>query len=126
MSDPVFSANDLIRYYQQLAESNGGLTSTQQFARLFRIPGMNHCTGGPALDDFDDLTAIEDWVEKGVAPDQMIATGATFPGRSRPLCPFPKISKYNGSGSTDDSANFACETLKTSGSEKATATGPIR
>ncbi len=120
MSDPVFSANDLIDYYQRLAESNGGLTKTRQFVRLFRIPGMNHCAGGPALDDFDDLTAIEDWVEKGAAPDQMIATGATFPGRSRPLCPYPEISKYKGTGSTDDSANFACENVKASGSGKST------
>lgn len=121
MSDPVFSANDLIHYYQRLAENNGGLTSTEQFVRLFRIPGMNHCAGGPALDDFDDLTAIESWVEKGVAPDQMAATGATFPGRSRPLCPYPKYSKYKGAGGTDDSANFTCENVKVSGSEKAAA-----
>ncbi len=82
---------------------------------------MNHCAGGPALDDFDDLTAIEEWVEKGLAPDRMIATGATFPGRSRPLCPYPEVSKYKGTGSIDDSANFACENVKTSGSEKAKA-----
>jgi pimeloyl-ACP methyl ester carboxylesterase len=119
MSDPVFSANDLIHYYQRLAENNGGLTSTEEFVRLFRIPGMNHCAGGPALDDFDDLTAIEDWVEKGVAPDRMIATGATFPGRSRPLCPYPSFSEYKGAGSTDDAANFTCENVQVSGSEKA-------
>lgn len=120
MSDPVFSANDLVRYYQHLAENNGG-AKAQEFVRLVRIPGMNHCAGGPALDDFDDLTAIEEWTEEGVAPDQMIATGATFPGRSRPLCPFLKSSQYKGPGTTDDSANFACENLKASGSEKATA-----
>ena len=65
MSDPVFSANDLIRYYGRLSEGNAGMASTQQFARLFRVPGMNHCAGGPALDDFDDLTAIEDSGGKG-------------------------------------------------------------
>lgn len=109
MSDPVFSANDLILYYQHLADDNGGMTRAQQFARLFRIPGMNHCAGGPALDEFDDLTAIEDWVEKGVAPDRLVATGREFPGRSRPLCPYPQISRYRGSGSTEDARNFACE-----------------
>ncbi len=121
MSDPVFSANDLIHYYRRLAEKSGGLASTRKFVRLFRIPGMNHCAGGPALDDFDDLTAIEQWVEKGVAPDQLIAAGAAFPGRSRPLCAFPGISKYKGTGSSEDAANFACEDVKTSGSEKASA-----
>ena len=118
MSDPVFSANDLISYYRRLTQANGGMTSTQQFVRLFRIPGMNHCGGGPALDDFDDLTAIEDWVEKGVAPDRLIATGRDFPGRNRPLCPYPEISKYNGTGSTEDAKNFTCQNLQSSGSEK--------
>ncbi len=118
MSDPVFSANDLIRYYARLADTSGGMTSTQQFARLFRIPGMNHCMGGPALDTFDDLTAIEDWVEKGIAPDRLVATGASFPGRSRPLCPYPQISKYKGSGSTDDAGSFSCTNVKESGSQK--------
>ena len=122
MSDPVFSANDLIRYYQRLMEKNGGLRDAQQFVRLFRIPGMNHCAGGPALDDFDDLTAIENWVEEGVAPDQMIATGAAFPGRSRPLCPFPKIAKYKGTGGTENAASFACEDVQASGSGKSAAT----
>lgn len=109
MSDPVFSANDLIRYYGRLVQANGGITSTQQFARLFRIAGMNHCFGGPALDTFNDLTAVEDWVEKGVAPDRLIATEREFPGRSRPLCSYPQISKYNGSGSTEDAKNFTCQ-----------------
>ncbi len=126
MSDPVFSANDLIRYYQRLAEKNGGLANAQQFVRLFRIPGMNHCAGGPALDDFDDLSAIEEWVEEGVAPDQMIATGTTFPGRSRPLCPFPKISKYKGTGSAEDSSSFACEDVEASASGKSTAAPKIQ
>jgi Tannase and feruloyl esterase len=109
MSDPVFSANDLIRYYRKLADENGGMTSTRQFARLFRIPGMNHCFGGPGLDEFDDLTAIEDWVEKGLPPDRLVAAGREFPGRSRPLCPYPQISRYKGSGSIEDAANFVCE-----------------
>ena len=118
MSDPVFSANDLIGYYGRLANSSGGLASMREFARLFRIPGMNHCMGGPALDTFDDLTAIENWVEKGVAPDQLTATGSSFPGRSRPICPYPQISKYKGSGSTEDAANFICATVKEPGSQQ--------
>lgn len=108
MSDPVFNANDLIHYYQRLAQANGGTAETRGFARLFLIPGMNHCQGGPALDRFDVLTSIEDWVEKSVPPKEIVATGKTFPGRSRPLCPYPQIARYKGSGSTDDAQNFVC------------------
>ena len=108
MSDPVFSANDLIHYYQNLTHDNGGMDHGRAFARLFLIPGMNHCMGGQALDDFDALTAIENWVEKGEVPEKIIATGKTFPGRSRPLCSYPEIPRYKGSGSTEDAANFSC------------------
>ncbi len=108
MSDPVFSANDLIHYYQKLTHDNGGMDHARAFARLYLIPGMNHCMGGPALDDFDGLTAIENWVEKDEAPDKIMATGKAFAGRSRPLCSYPEIPRYKGSGSTEDAANFAC------------------
>jgi feruloyl esterase len=108
MSDPVFSANDLIRYYRRLMEENGGMEHGREFARLFRVAGMNHCGGGPALDKFDALTAIQEWVEQGKAPDRMIATGTTFPGRSRPLCAYPETPHYKGSGSTEDAVNFVC------------------
>ena len=108
MSDPVFSANDLIRYYQRMAEDNGGMEQARGFARLFRIPGMNHCFGGPALDNFDALTAIQEWVEKGSPPESMVATGHAFPGRSRPLCPYPETPHYKGSGNTDEAKTFVC------------------
>jgi pimeloyl-ACP methyl ester carboxylesterase len=109
MSDPVFSANDLIHYYQKLTHDNGGMDHARAFARLYLIPGMNHCMGGPALDNFDPLTAIEAWVEKGEAPDRILATGKAFSGRSRPLCSYPEIPRYKGSGSTEDAANFVCK-----------------
>jgi pimeloyl-ACP methyl ester carboxylesterase len=109
MSDPVFSANDLIRYYRRLADDNGGMEAVRSSARLFRIPGMNHCFGGPALDNFDTLTAIQEWVEKGNAPESIVATGKAFPGRSRPLCAYPDAPHYQGSGSTDDGRNFICQ-----------------
>ena len=108
MSDPVFSANDLIRYYQRMAEDNGGMEQARGFARLFRIPGMNHCFGGPALDNFDALAAIQEWVEKGSPPESMVATGHAFPGRSRPLCPYPETPHYKGSGNTDEAKTFVC------------------
>ena len=109
MSDPVFSGLDLIRYYKQVEQSNGGEKDTQDFARLFLVPGMNHCGGGPALDDFDTLGSIQAWVEEGKAPDRLVSSGLAFPGRTRPLCAYPKIAKYDGKGNTDDAASFSCQ-----------------
>ncbi len=73
------------------------------------MPGMEHCGGGPSLDHFDMLTAVVDWVEKGKAPDKVIATGKAFPGRSRPLCAFPKHAQYLGSGNSEDAQSFQCQ-----------------
>src|SRR5262249_2603368 len=70
--------------------------------RLFMVPGMDHCAGGDGPNTFDALSALEQWVEKGKAPDQMIASK---PGRTRPLCPYPQAAVYKGSGSTDEAAN---------------------
>ena len=109
-SDPVFSSKDTIRYYKSLAQANGGDASS--FARLFLVPGMAHCSGGPATDNFDPLTAIQNWVEKGTAPDAITArAGATtpWPQRTRPLCAYPKAAVYQGSGSLEDAANFTCK-----------------
>jgi feruloyl esterase len=83
--------------------------ATQQFFRLFMIPGMQHCSGGPGATTFDMLTALENWVEKGKAPD-IIPASRAIPGgvRTRPLCLYPAVAAYNGRGSTDDAANFTC------------------
>lgn len=108
LSDPVFSASDTEAYYRALAADNGGMDATRGWARLFLVPGMNHCGGGPALDQFDALSPMVDWVENGVAPDRMAATGASFPGRSRPLCPYPQQAHYSGSGSTEQASSFSC------------------
>jgi feruloyl esterase len=112
MSDPVFSAFDLIRYYKQIEEHNGGEARTEEFARLFLVPGMNHCGGGPALDDFDSLTALQEWVEEGKAPQSMISSGQAFPGRTRPLCAYPQIAIYDGKGNPEDAASFSCQKPK--------------
>jgi feruloyl esterase len=107
-SDPWFSALDTLQYYKSLAAANGGAEKVAEWSRLFLVPGMAHCGGGPALDRFDMLTAVVNWVEKGIAPDSVIATGKAFPGRSRPLCPFPKHAQYKGQGNTEDASNFEC------------------
>ena len=112
MSDPIFSATETIDYYTKLAARNGGVDATQSFARAYLVPGMNHCSGGPATDGFDSIQAMVDWVERGVAPDRIPARAAPnnawFPNRTRPLCPYPAYARYKGSGSIEDAASFDC------------------
>lgn len=121
-SDPIFSSNDTTAWYEQLRAANGADASN--FARYFPVPGMNHCSGGPATDQFDMLTPLVNWVEKGQAPDSVTASarGAGNAGgvnadvpagwaanRTRPLCAYPKVARYNGTGSIEDAANFSCQ-----------------
>jgi hypothetical protein len=108
MSDPVFSANNLIAYYNRITRANGGANQTLAFARLFLLAGVNHCGGGPGLDSFDSLTALESWVEDGVPPSRILARGNAFPGRTRPLCPYPQTPHYNGWGNPENAASFIC------------------
>jgi feruloyl esterase len=108
VSDPWFSALDTVGYYERLAEANGGMTATQSWSRLFLVPGMGHCAGGPALDRFDLLSAVVDWVERDRAPDSVVATGTAFPGVSRPLCPHPRTAHFEGRGNPKDAASFEC------------------
>lgn len=113
-SDPVFSVNDTIQWYEKLTANNGGDASG--FARLFTVPGMTHCNGGPATDQFDALSAMMTWVEAGQAPDQIIAavspTNPDLPAdwsksRTRPLCVWPQIAKYK-EGDKEQAASFQC------------------
>ena len=112
MSDPVFSANDLLRFYKQIEQSNGGERKTESFARLFLVPGMNHCSGGPGLDDFDTLGTMQAWVEEGKVPQRIISSGQAFPGRTRPLCAYPLTAIYDGHGNPEDAASFNCRLPK--------------
>jgi feruloyl esterase len=109
MSDQAFSAMDTLDYYQRMAKANGGMDKVQNWSRFFLVPGMYHCRGGEfALDNFDLLTAAVNWVEKGKAPDSVVATGKAFPGRSRPLCAYPKYAYYKGKGDPEDANSFEC------------------
>jgi feruloyl esterase len=108
-SDPWFSPLDTLEYYKSLAATNGGADKVAEWGRMFLVPGMNHCGGGQALDQFDMLSAVANWVEKGIAPESVIATGKAFPGRSRPLCAYPKHAQYTGQGDTNDAHNFKCQ-----------------
>lgn len=105
LSDQGMAAGPLIDWYERIRPAAAG--GPQQWARLFLVPGMTHCAGGQSTDEFDMLTAIQDWVEKGRAPDRVVATGRAFPGKSRPLCPYPQVARYQG-GNPDDAASFAC------------------
>ncbi|HEV2348537.1 MAG TPA: tannase/feruloyl esterase family alpha/beta hydrolase [Terriglobia bacterium] len=107
-SDPWFSPLDTFDYYKDMAAANGGLEAVSKWSRFYFVPGMGHCGGGPALDQFDLLGAMVNWVEKGGPPNSVIATGKAFPGRSRPMCAYPTHAQYMGQGDTEDAKNFQC------------------
>jgi hypothetical protein len=117
-SDPVFSTVDIVDWYEKLNKNHRN--QAQNFARLFVVPGMNHCAGGPATDQFDAFSALVTWVEKGVAPATIAAhvnaENKSLPAswsktRSRPLCPWPSTATYT-SGDIESAASFACATEK--------------
>ena len=111
-----FSPLAMVHWYQALNAANGGgpfdYSQVQTFMRLFMMPGAQHCGGGPATSTIDPFTSVVNWVEKGTAPASIIGTAPAqtpFPGRTRPLCPFPQYAHYKGSGSIEDAANFTCQ-----------------
>jgi Tannase and feruloyl esterase len=128
VNDGIFSGASIARWYRNMNRAMDG--NATDFARLFMVPNMAHCGGGPATNDFavNELNAITAWVENGVAPDRIVAANhntsspfvsnyglfdpriaSNFPaGGTRPLCVYPKMSKYKGAGLTNDAANFAC------------------
>lgn len=100
-----------VKYYESVVEEMEGLVKTQEFCRLFMVPGMDHCRilQGKGPDNFDILTPLENWVEKGIAPDKIIAYEVDEKGEvilSRPLYPYPLVAKYIGTGDPDDADNF--------------------
>ncbi len=123
-ADPLIPSQSSINYFNALVANHEGaehaseggnpaLRRTQTYARLFMVPGMFHCSGGPGPNVFDALTPLVTWVEAGVAPDTITATkfvNDTPPAvaMTRPLCVYPKVAKYNGTGSTSIAANFTC------------------
>jgi feruloyl esterase len=114
VSDPGPPVQGTIAYYDALTARNGGWDQTATFARLFLVPNMGHCRGGPATDQFDMLTPLVAWVEHGTVPDQIIASGTRFASspatRNRPLCPYPQETRYTGSAGGDlgAAANYTC------------------
>jgi feruloyl esterase len=99
-------------YYRNVEKVMGGAGKTEDFARLFIAPGMGMCPGFGGAQDFDTLGAIEQWVEKGIAPDKIIAThrdNQSKSTRTRPVCAYPKTAFYNGSGDPNSAASFICK-----------------
>jgi pimeloyl-ACP methyl ester carboxylesterase len=112
VADPIFSAIDTAVYYGQLMGRYE--TATPSFARLFLVPGMNHCAGGPSTDAFDALAALDTWVETNKAPDSILATArktpdVPWPNRTRPLCPHPQVATYTGTGDVEKAQSFSCK-----------------
>ena len=109
-SDPQISPLNSTQYYARVLESMGSAADVQRSYRLFMAPGMGHCSGGEGPSVFDMVGALEQWVEHGQAPDRIVASHAVNGrvDRSRPLCPFPQIAVYKGTGSTDEAASFEC------------------
>jgi hypothetical protein len=133
MVDSIVTPLSSVKFYQAVVAAEGhtagpaALARTQDFYRLFLAPGVGHCGGGPGPNEFgqaggtgdaehDMVVALEQWVEKGVAPTRLVATKFVADDRAkgvaatRPLCPFPQVAKYQGSGAISDAANFACAT----------------
>jgi len=115
-SDAAIAPVNTINYYESVV-SKMGAKQASGFVQLYMVPGMQHCGGGPGPNEFGALSpnaldpehsmakSLERWVEDGVAPEKVIAKNAS---RTRPLCPYPQVAKYKGSGSTDEAANFTC------------------
>ena len=109
-SDQLIAAENSIDYYESVVKLFGGRANVDSFYRLFMAPGTTHCAGGPGPSTFDMQAALEAWVEKGVAPEQIIASHLTngIVDRLRPLCAYPKVATYKGKGDTNDAENFVC------------------
>jgi len=115
-NETIVPPRTITDYYRNVEKAMGGPAQTQDFARLFVAPGHSGCPGFSNAEDFDTLKAIEQWVEKGVAPDKIVLTHreqAKFGEqgkalKTRRVCAYPNVSKYNGSGDPNDAANFSC------------------
>jgi feruloyl esterase len=110
-NDTLIAPENSVNYYTSVADTLGGANKVNDSYRLFMVPGMAHCRGGDGTDRFDVISAMEQWMEKRKAPESIIASryADDKPDRTRPLCPYPQVAAYKGSGSTDDAASFVCK-----------------
>ena len=110
-SDPNVPTLNTIKYYNSVLDTMGGAAKTSNNIKMFLEPGMGHCGGGEGPNTFDKVSPLDQWVENGKAPDRIIASHSTAGkvDRTRPLCAYPQVARYKGSGSIDDAANFSCQ-----------------
>ena len=110
-ADQILQPKMGVKYYEEVVAKNRNAT---EFVRLFMMPGVAHCGGGVGPDRVDSVTPVIDWVEKGKAPDSLLASKVVDNKvtRTRPLCPYPQVARHTGQGSIDDAANFSCVPLK--------------
>ncbi|HKV04289.1 MAG TPA: tannase/feruloyl esterase family alpha/beta hydrolase [Candidatus Acidoferrales bacterium] len=109
-ADPGITPANSVNYYESVVHAMGGAQKTQEFLRLFMMPGMGHCRGGDGPDTFDSVGALEQWREQNKPPEEIIASHSTN-GKvdtTRPLCPYPQAAIYKGTGDTHDASNFTC------------------
>jgi hypothetical protein len=108
LSDGAVPAGASINYYDRVAAHFGGRQTIDGFFRLFLVPGVHHCAGGPGPDNVDTIAAIENWVERGVAPSELIARRFVqgVEERSRPVYPYPTVARYSGSGDPLSASSF--------------------
>lgn len=111
-SDALVAPRASVNYYNRVLATMGGAAKTADWIRLFMVPGMGHCRGGDGPNTFDVVGALEQWVAARRPPDRIIAAHLTGGkgDRTRPLCPYPQLAVYNGTGSIDEAANFTCTT----------------
>ena len=108
-TDQQVMPENSIQYFESVVKEVGAAKAAESY-RLFMAPGMNHCGGGEGPNQFDAMGALADWVEKGKAPERLVASRGTGDAvRTRPLCPYPQVAVYRGAGSTDDARNFSCK-----------------
>jgi feruloyl esterase len=109
-ADQLVGPMTSVNYYESVVKTLGAAKASQAVA-LFMAPGMGHCRGGEGPDTFDMMSAIEQWVEQGKTPTRILASHRTNGAvdRTRPLCPYPQVATYTGSGSIDEAANFVCK-----------------
>ena len=110
-ADPSIAPQASINFYKSALSETKPPAGSPDWLRLFMVPGMGHCRGGEGPDTFDMISALEAWVEQGKAPTRVLASHSTAGkvDRTRPLCPYPQVARYSGTGSIDDAANFTCQ-----------------
>jgi feruloyl esterase len=109
-ADQQVAPGSSVELYKSVVAASPKPAESPNWVRLFMVPGMGHCSGGEGPDRFDTLTAMERWVEQGTPPAQIVASHRTGEriDRTRPLCPYPQVARYNGTGSIDEAASFSC------------------